>query len=85
MGNFSKSQLALLFLRFDDLHHNIVLIAFSSRLQRTWLLALLYCMGPGFLANTFYFLLTGAENTNAHHSFYSMDAWRRLTLSEAWQ
>lgn len=30
LGNLRKSQLALLFWRFDGLHHNIVLLAFSS-------------------------------------------------------
>lgn len=43
LGNLRKSQLALLFWRFDGLHHNIVLLAFSSGPQKIWLVLVLYC------------------------------------------
>lgn len=47
--NLRKSQLALLFWRFDGLHHNIVLLVFSSGLQRTWPVIVMYL---GFFSDT---------------------------------
>lgn len=41
LGNLRKSQLALLFWKFDVLHHNIVVHAFSSGFQQTWLLSVI--------------------------------------------
>lgn len=58
LGNFRKSQLALLFWRFDGLHHNIVLPAFSFGTQKTWLAVVLHCTCPFSCS----LLLTGSEH-----------------------
>lgn len=76
LGNLRKSQLALLFWRFDGLHHNIVLRAFSSGLQQTWLVAVLYCTRRVLDSSQTHILLAAfclqAENTNTHQSFHSL-------------
>lgn len=76
LGNLRKSQLALLFSRFDGLHHNNVLLAFSSVPMKSWLAVGLYC--TLWLLDSFQtrILLTAvclqAENTNAYQSFHSL-------------
>lgn len=75
LGNLRKSQLALLFWRFDGLHHNIVFLTFSSGLQQTWLVVALYCTLWVLDASQTHILLAlclQAENTNAHQSFHSL-------------
>lgn len=77
LGNLRKSQLALLFLRFDGLHHNTVLLAFSSGLEHIWLVAALYSKASGFLPNPFYLQLSSYRLRTLMHI-------TPLSLSQPW-